>query len=135
MTNPTSLGDLVVSPAIDDSRFWSDFARLQQQVEREGVKLHVDDRAALSATDRVKKDLEALGSLTGKQAGEQARAAKVLGAQYQASAKALQEQNAAVVAGYRSQTAASRAEVAAAQERAARIRTRRRAQLPAAAAG
>lgn len=122
MTNPTSLGDLVVSPAIDDSRFWSDFARLQQQVEREGVKLHVDDRAALSATDRVKKDLEALGSLTGKQAGEQARAAKVLGAQYQASAKALQEQNAAVVAGYRSQTAASRAEVAAAQERAARIR-------------
>ncbi|GGS09802.1 phage tail tape measure protein [Deinococcus sedimenti] len=122
MTNPTSLGSLVVSPAIDDSRFWADFARLQQQVEREGVKLHVDDRAALSATDRVKKDLEALGSLTGKQAGEQARAAKVLGAQYQASAKALQEQNAAVVAGYRSQTAASRAEVAAAQERAARIR-------------
>ena len=46
----------------------------------------------------------------------------MLGAQYQASAKALQEQNAAVVAGYRSQTAASRAEVAAAQERAARIR-------------
>lgn len=122
MTNPTSLGDLVVSPAIDDSRFWSDFARLQQQVEREGVKLHVDERAALSATDRVKKDLEALGSLTGKQAGEQARAAKVLGAQYQASAKAIQEQNAAVVAGYRSQTAASRAEAAAAQERAARIR-------------
>ncbi|WP_155299636.1 phage tail tape measure protein [Deinococcus kurensis] len=122
MTNPTSLGNLVVSPAIDDSRFWADFDRLKQQVEREGVKLHVDDRAALSATDRVKKDLEALGSLTGKQAGEQARAAKVLGAQYQASARALQEQNAAVVAGYRSQTAASRAEVAAAQERAARIR-------------
>ncbi|NTY02086.1 phage tail tape measure protein [Deinococcus sp. JMULE3] len=122
MTNPTSIGDLVLSPALDESRFWADFARLQQQVEREGVKLHVDDRAALSATDRVKKDLEALGSLTGKQANEQARAAKVLGAQYQASAKALQEQNAAVVAGYRSQTAASRAEVAAAQERAARIR-------------
>lgn len=122
MTSPTSLGDLVLSPALDESRFWADFARLQQQVEREGVKLRVDDRAALSATDRVKKDLEALGSLTGQQASEQARAAKVLGAQYQASARAIQEQNAAVVAAHRSQTAASRAEAMAAQERTARIR-------------
>ncbi|GGS13652.1 phage tail tape measure protein [Deinococcus knuensis] len=122
MTNPTSLGDLVLTPSIDESRFWADFARLQQQVEREGVKLRVDDRAALSATDRVKKDLEALGSLSGQQASEQARAAKVLGAQYQASARAIQEQNAAAIASYRSQTAASRAEAVAAQERTARIR-------------
>lgn len=122
MTNPTSLGDLVLSPALDESRFWADFSRLQQQVEREGVKLRVDDRAALSATDRVKKDIEALGTLTGKQADEQVRNARVLGAQYQASAKAIKEQNAAAIASYRSQTAASRAEAVAAQERTARIR-------------
>ncbi|GGR75912.1 hypothetical protein GCM10008959_41060 [Deinococcus seoulensis] len=107
---------------LDESRFWADFARLQQQVEREGVKLRVDDRAALSATDRVKKDLEALGSLTGQQASEQARAAKVLGAQYQASAHAVREHNATVLAGYRSQTAAGQAEAAATQARTARIR-------------
>lgn len=123
MTNPTSLGDLTLSPTLDDSRFWADFNQLIQQVEREqGVKLRIDDRAALSATDRVKKDIEALGTLTGKQADEQVRNARVLGAQYQASAKAIKEQNAAAIASYRSQTAASRAEAVAAQERTARIR-------------
>lgn len=122
MTNPTSLGDLVLSPALDDSRFWADFARLQQQVRQEGVKLNVDNRQALSATDRVKKDLEALDSLTSKQTSEQVRAAKVLGAQYQASAHAVREHNATVLAGYRSQTAAGQAEAAATQARTARIR-------------
>ncbi|WP_198170815.1 phage tail tape measure protein [Deinococcus arboris] len=119
----TSLGDLVLSPTLDQTQFWAEFSRLQQQLEREqGVKVKMNTGEALTSLDSVKQGVAELGNLTKEQATQQTRNARVLGAQHQASAQAIREHNAAVLAEYRSNTAASKAEAAATVERTTRIR-------------
>ncbi|MVN86812.1 phage tail tape measure protein [Deinococcus sp. HMF7620] len=119
----TSLGDLVLTPVLDMTDVHTQLAKYRQFVEREtGVKITVDARESLNSLDRVKRDLAQMGDLNRQQTAQQTQNARLLGAQYQASMRALQEQNAAVIAAHRAQTAAGRAEAAAAAERTARIR-------------
>ncbi|MVN89460.1 phage tail tape measure protein, partial [Deinococcus sp. HMF7620] len=119
----TSLGDLVLTPVLDMGDVHTQLAKYRQFVEREtGVKITVDARESLNSIERVKRDLAQMGDLNRQQTAQQTQNARLLGAQYQASMRALQEQNAAVIAAHRAQTAAGRAEAAAAAERTARIR-------------
>ncbi|MBZ9750753.1 phage tail tape measure protein [Deinococcus sp. HMF7604] len=119
----TSLGDLVLTPVLDLGDVHTQLAKYRQFVEREtGVKIIVDARESLNSLDRVKRDLAQVGDLNRQQTAQQTQNARLLGAQYQASMRALQEQNATVIAAHRAQTAAGRAEAAAAAERTARIR-------------
>jgi TP901 family phage tail tape measure protein len=122
MTQSTRLGDLALGVGLDFTDADAQLAKYKQHVERAtGVKLDVDNRAALSATDRVKHDIEALGEVTKKQAAGQTQATRILGAQYDTARKAIQEQNAAIIAGSRQDQAAAQARTAQLREQQAQL--------------
>lgn len=123
MTEPsTRVASLGIGVELDFSDTDAQLAKYKQHVEREtGVKLTFDNRDALSATDRVKRDIEALGEITKKQTTGQVQATRILGAQYDAARKAIQEQNAAVIAGSRQDQAAAQARTAQLREQAAQL--------------
>ena len=122
MTQNTRLGGLALGVGLDFSDADAQLAKYKQHVEREtGVKLQIDDRAALSATDRVKRDLEALGELNKRQVAQQGQATRLLGAQYEAARKAIQEQNAATIAASRQDQAAAQARTAQLREQSAQL--------------
>ncbi|AFD27729.1 phage tail tape measure protein [Deinococcus gobiensis] len=114
----TRVGSLGLGVELDFSTAHQQLQQYQQRIAQSAsprLQVQLDTRAALSATDRVRQDIAALGTVSQQQTAQQVQATRILGAQYEAARKAIQQQNAATVA-------ASRADQAAAQARTAQLR-------------